>query len=379
MTSDEVTKTTDPAALRRVVIKVGTSTLTCNGGPIDHEYLADLAGQIAEQRALGRSVILVSSGAIQAGVDALGLSARPRTIPQKQAAAAVGQGQLMHYYSEAFARNGIVVAQMLLTRDDLRDRARYLNARNTFASILRYGAVPIVNENDSVAVEEIRFGENDTLGALVAALTEADVLLMLSDVDGLYDKDPGAFSDARLIPVVEKVDRAVEQRAGGARTTVGTGGMTTKIRAAKMCTSIGIRTIIAHGRRPNVVKDALDGLAGTLFLPGQTAMRQRKRWIAFGVIPKGIVTVNDGAKDRLVNGGKSLLPAGVTGVSGQFRTGELVRLVDTDGNPFAQGFVNYAHDDLAKIMGRHTVDIATVLGSKPYDEVVHRDNLVLDL
>jgi glutamate 5-kinase len=327
----------------------------------------------------GHSVILVSSGAIRAGMARLQLAGRPRTIPQKQAAAAVGQGLLMHTYSQAFDPHRLPVAQVLLTRDDLRDRARYLNARNTFAALLRSRVVPIVNENDTVAVEEIKFGDNDTLAALVASLVEADTLLLLSDVAGLYDRDPSLFPDARLIPTVEKIDRAIEQQAGGVQTTVGTGGMATKIQAAKICVRTGVRMIIAHGRHPHVIAETLAGHRGTQFLPAPQRLRSRQRWIAYGVVPTGTLTVNDGARSRLIEGGKSLLPAGVTQVSGQFVPGDLVRLADAAGHPFAQGVVNYAHTDLQKIMGHRTADIAALLGHKPADEVVHRDNLVLDL
>ena len=365
--------------MKRIVIKVGTSTLTRDGGPPDAVYIADLAAQVAAQIVLGSSVILVSSGAIRAGMVRLNLAGRPRSIPQKQAASAVGQGLLMHMYAEAFTVHGLPVAQVLLTRDDLRDRARYLNARNTFSALLGHHVVPIVNENDTVAVEEIKFGDNDTLAALVASLTEADTLLLLSDVAGLYDRDPSQFPDANLIPTVKTIDRAIEQRAGGVRSAVGTGGMATKIQAAKICANTGVRLVIADGRRPNVVADALQGLCGTQFLPKPTQLRLRQRWIAYGLVPKGVVAVNDGAKQRLVEEGKSLLPAGVTHVSGHFRPGELVRLEDTHGQAFAQGFVNYSHDDLAKIMGRRTADIALILGLKSGDEVIHRDNLVLDL
>ncbi len=365
--------------MTRIVVKIGTSTLTRRGGPPDAAFIADLAAQVARRLALGDSVVLVSSGAIRAGMARLNLAGRPRTIPQKQAAAAVGQGRLMHTYAEAFDAQGVVVAQILLTRDDLRDRTRYLNARNTFAALLRARAVPIVNENDTVAVDEIKFGDNDTLAALVASLIEADVLLLLSDVDGLYDRDPTQFPDARLIPVVEAIDAAVERQAGGARTGVGTGGMATKIQAAKVCAGSGVRMTIAEGRRPDVLADALAGRCGTLFLPREAPLRARQRWIAYGTVPKGTVTVNEGARRMLADGGKSLLPAGVTHVSGRFQPGELVRLVGPEGRPFAQGFVNYAHDALTRIMGRRTDEIATLLGSKPADEVIHRDNLVLDL
>ncbi len=328
---------------------------------------------------VGHSVILVSSGAIRAGMVRLNLAGRPRTIPQKQAAAAVGQGLLMHTYAEAFDAHHLPVAQVLLTREDLHDRARYLNARNTFAALLHARAVPIVNENDTVAVDEIKFGDNDTLAALVASLVEADALLLLSDVDGLYERDPTAFPEAKLIPTVETIDRALEQRAGGARTSLGTGGMTTKLQAAKICVRTGVRMVIAHGRRADVVADALGGHCGTQFLPSPQRLRSRQRWIAYGVTPSGSVTVNDGARLRLVDEGKSLLPAGVIAVAGPFAAGELVRLVDASGQPFAQGFVNYGHHDVQKIMGRRTADIAALLGHKPADEIIHRDNLVLNL
>lgn len=365
--------------MSRIVVKLGTSTLTRRGGPPDEAFIADLAAQIARQQTLGNSIILVSSGAIRAGMAHLNLAGRPRTIPQKQAAAAVGQGRLMHTYAEAFDVHSIPVAQILLTRDDLRDRTRYLNARNTFTALLRARAVPIVNENDTVAVEEIKFGDNDTLAALVASLIEADSLLLLSDVAGLYDRDPTHFADAQLVPVVETIDQGIEHLAGGVRTEVGTGGMTTKIQAAKICAGSGVRMTIAEGRRPNVIADALAGTCGTLFLPKAAPLRARQRWIAYGVVPKGTVTVNEGARRMLVDEGKSLLPAGVTHVSGHFHVGELVRLADGQGHTFGQGFVNYAHDELARIMGLRTDDIAAILGTKVADEVIHRDNLVLDL
>ena len=323
--------------------------------------------------------MLVSSGAIRAGMERLNLQGRPRSIPQKQAAAAIGQGLLMQTYSDAFARHNIPVAQILLTREDLRERTRYLNARNTFAALLGHQVVPIVNENDTVAVDEIKIGDNDTLAALVASLIEADSLLLLSDVAGLYERDPTHFPEAKLIPIVETVDRALEQRAGGVRTDVGTGGMTTKIQAAKICANTGVTMLIADGRRPNVVADALDGHCGTQFKPRLIRLRSRQRWIAYGVVPKGTVTVNDGARLRLIDEGKSLLPAGVTHVSGHFAPGDLVRLTDAAGHSFAQGFVNYGHAELGKIMGRRTADIPAILGTKAGEEVIHRDNLVLDL
>lgn len=365
--------------MSRLVIKVGTSTLTHGSGPPDESVIADLAAQLAAQRRMGRQVILVSSGAIRAGMARLGLTGRPRAIPQKQAAAAVGQGLLMETYARAFAPHGLTVAQILLTRDDLRERGRYVNARNTFAALLQMGVVPIVNENDTVAVDEIKFGDNDTLAALVASLIEADDLLLLSDVAGLYDRDPSRFADARLIPVVEQIDAALEAAAGGTRSPVGTGGMTTKLAAARICQDTGVRLIIADGRRPAVVADALAGRCGTRFVPRPARLRPRQRWLAFGGAPRGTVTVNDGARSRLTAEGKSLLPAGVTDASGAFSPGDLVRLSGPDGLPFASGIVRYSRDELEKIQGRRTSEIAEILGVTRGDEVVHRDDLVLDL
>ncbi len=312
-------------------------------------------------------------------MDKLRLPGRPRSIPQKQAAAAIGQGLLMHTYAEAFEAFGVPVAQILLTREDLQDRRRYLNACNTFEVLLAHRVVPIVNENDTVAVDEIKFGDNDTLAALVASLIGADTLLLLSDVAGLYDRDPALDPDARLIPRVETVDRALEASAGGVQTLMGTGGMTTKIQAAKICANTGVRMFIADGRRPNVVSDALSGACGTQFIPKPTRLRSRQRWIAYGVTPKGAIMVNEGAKQKMVAGGSSLLPAGIVQASGHFAAGDLVTLADPHGAAFAQGFVNYSQAQILKIQGCRTDEILPRLGVKPSDEVIHRDNLVLDL
>ena len=335
--------------------------------------------QIAAQLDAGVSVVLVSSGAIRAGMDTLNLPGRPRSIPQKQAAAAIGQGLLMHTYAEAFKPHAVPVAQILLTREDLQDRTRYLNASNTFEALLAHLVVPIVNENDTVAVDEIKFGDNDTLAALVASLIEADTLLLLSDVAGLYDRDPTRHADAQLIPIVETIDRALEDGAGGVQSLLGTGGMATKIQAAKICANTGVRMVIADGRRPNVVADALAGRCGTQFVPKPTRLRSRQRWIAYGAVPKGTVTVNDGAKQSILTGGGSLLPAGVLSAAGHFRAGDLVRLAGPDGVPFAQGFVHYSHAEITKIKGCRTDEILPRLGIKPSDEIIHRDNLVLDV
>jgi glutamate 5-kinase len=311
-------------------------------------------------------------------MDRLGLAGKPRTIPQKQAAAAVGQGLLMQAYADAFAKHNLAVAQVLLTREDLEHRSRFVNASNTLQALIKLGAIPIINENDTIAVDEIKFGDNDTLAALVGALVDADAVILLSDVDGLYTGNPSQDASAKLIPVVDRIDRAIERLAGGAGSSVGTGGMKTKISAAKICTRSGIAMVIANGSRDNVIADSLTGECGTWFTASvDHPLRSRKRWIAFGVTPKGKLTVNDGARAQLVRGGKSLLAAGITAVEGDFSTGDLVNVSGPDGIIIAQGVVNYNHTSLDKIIGRHSDEIADILGEKTADEVVHRDNLVL--
>ncbi len=364
--------------MKRIVIKIGSSTITRGSGPPDAGYIADLARQVAEQEKLGRNVVLVTSGAIAAGMSRLGLAGRPRTIPQKQAAAAVGQGLLMQAYAQAFAEHGLAVAQVLLTREDLEDRTRFVNASNTLQALMRFGAVPIVNENDTIAVEEIKFGDNDTLAALVGTLIDADAVILLSDVDGLYTGNPNSDPDAKFIPTVKSIDRAIERLAGGVGSSVGTGGMKTKISAAKICTRSGIAMVIANGSRDNVVADALSGATGTWFNASvDHPLRSRKRWLAFGATAKGTIAVNDGARAQLVRGGKSLLAAGIVGIDGDFSTGDLVNIAGPDGAMIAQGVVNYNHTSLEKIIGRKSHEIARILGEKTADEVVHRDNLVL--
>ena len=370
--------TTYRIAMKRIVIKIGSSTITRGSGPPDASYIADLAAQVAEQIRLGRSVVIVTSGAIAAGMDRLGLSGRPRTIPQKQAAAAIGQSILMHAYAHAFEPHGLTVAQVLLTRDDLRDRGRYVNASNTLNALLHEGAVPVINENDTIAVDEIKVGDNDTLAALVGTLADADAVLLLSDVDGLYTANPAQDPDARLIPVVDRIDRNIERLAGGAGSSVGTGGMRTKIQAARICARSGIALVIASGARPNVVADALAGRCGTWFTASvDRPLRSRKRWIAFGSAPRGRLVVNEGARAQLIRGGKSLLPAGVVAVEGEFDCGDIVDIAGPDGAPFAQGLVSYDSAAIDRIRGRRSTEIARILGEKTADEVVHRDNLVL--
>ncbi len=365
---------------KRVVVKVGTSTLTHPGGGLNSARMEDLVRQLADAAGSGREVVLVTSGAIGAGMSRLGMARKPRSIPEKQAVAAVGQGILMQTYESLFADCGYVVGQLLLTRDDLTHRKRHLNCRNTIESLWRMGAIPIVNENDTVAVEEIKFGDNDTLAALVAGLIAADLLIILSDVDGVYDKYPRLHPSATLLQVVEAVTPELMEAAGGPGSLYGSGGMVTKLQAAKMAMAGGTAAVIANGARPGVIRSILEGeTAGTLFVPRPEKMAGRKRWIAFYLPAQGQIRVDAGARKALVEGGKSLLAAGIVGVSGQFEEGDVVQVLDEDGRELARGLVNYGAEELARIQGRSTQEIHEILGYKYFDEVIHRDNLVLSV
>ncbi len=377
-------------SVERLVVKVGTSTLTDSHGRIDRAFIADLTIQLAALRAQGCEVILVTSGAIRAGREALAargatenLSARTfETLPFKQAAAAIGQGRLMHTYTEAFAWRSVDCAQVLLTRDDLDDRRRFLNARNTLLALLEMGIVPVINENDTVAVDEIKFGDNDALAALVATLVEADLLLILSDVEGLYAHPPvpGAPPPA-LIPVVTRVDETLTALAGTSVSGVGTGGMRTKLEAARIAAAAGIRTVIARGRREHVVTEVVSGAAiGTAFLPLPDSDRlpARKRWIAHSARARGSVTVNARAKERLLRHGVSLLAAGIVDVSGKFQVGDLIEMCVEGGGVFGRGLTNYAAAEIRRVVGLHSEQFEAVLGYRGSEEIIHRDNLVVD-
>ena len=364
--------------INRVVVKVGTSSLVNDRGALDAGKLRDLVGQLAAVKARGRDVILVSSGAIRAGMERLGMNERPRTIPEQQASAAVGQGALMQKYTELLSEHGIIPAQVLVTRDDFHHRLRYLNARNTLHTLIRFGCMPVVNENDTVATEEIRFGENDTLSALVAACVDADLLVNLSDVDGLYDGDPRVETGCTLIEEVPEINGEVEALAGGTHGLCGSGGMRTKIEAAKIATNSGVRMVIANASRANVIVDAVDGKpVGTRFLSRAVELNHRKRWIAFGNRVKGSIVINEGARKMLAERGKSLLAAGIVACEGPFEMGDLVAVVDESRVQVARGLTNYAASELTLIRGKHSDEIEEVLGYKDFDEVIHRDNLVL--
>lgn len=364
--------------IKRIVIKVGSRVLTGADNSLDTDLIGRLAGEVAALRAENREVIIVSSGAVAAGRKELGIAGRPRTIPQKQAAAAVGQFRLMHAYEEAFKVHDHRVAQILLTSDDLADRQRFLNARATLDTLLACGIIPIINENDSVVVEEIKFGDNDNLSALVTNLIEANLLVIMTDIEGLYDRDPRANPGARLIPLVKNITRELEQAAGGTVSTVGTGGMATKLAAAKKVGRSGVPAIILDGRNAGLLARALAGEdVGTLFMPGREIINRRKHWIAFTLRPRGKVTVDDGAKQVLHQHGRSLLPSGVTMVEGEFERGACVRICGGDGTEFARGISDYSHREIAMILGRKSSEIERILGYRYGDEIIHRDNMVI--
>lgn len=354
-----------------IVVKVGTSTLTDAGGGLDRDYLHSLAGQLAAAAAGGRRVVLVSSGAVRAGLDLLGWGPRPRTLPLRQAAAAVGQGRLMALYSDAFAAHGIPVGQVLLTRQLAADRASYLNARNTLTTLLDRGVIPVINENDTVAVEELQFGDNDTLAALVAALVDARLLLLLTNVDGLLD------SAGNLVRHVHEVDGPLRAAAGGAGAH-GSGGMITKLQAAEIAGAAGARTVIARGRPAETIRRILAGEeVGTVFHPTHPRLRGRKHWLAYGTRPRGSVTVNPCAVRVLVEEHRSLLPAGVVAVQGPFDRGESVSVLDDAGNEFARGLASCDWRDAERVKGAHTARLPEILGRSGPEEIIHRDNLVI--
>ncbi len=362
---------------QRVVVKVGTRVLTTSGHKLDEDRIEQLAHEIAKIRGQGRQVILVSSGAIGAGLGLLGWSVRPKNLARSQAAAAVGQGRLMQVYAEKFGRHGIRVAQILLTRDDMAHRGRYSNARQTMKVLLSEGVLPVVNENDTVSADEIRFGDNDELSVHVAHLMDAELLVLLTDVDG-FEMRPHKGS-RELLPVVQRITPEIERSAGGTSGPTSTGGMASKIRAAKMVTACGIPMLLANGTKEGILSSLLiDGrLAGTLFLPSSGGrIESRKRWIAFTGRPAGVIYVDAGAQQALLANGKSLLASGVRKMEGNFKRGDLVSVRGEQGKEFARGLSNYPHADLEKIQGLRSDAISDLLGRKA-EEVIHRDFLVI--
>lgn len=369
---------TPVATARRLVVKVGSSLVTNDGRGLDHEAVARWATQIAELKRSGREIVLVSSGAIAEGVKRLGWSARPSTIHELQAAAAVGQMGLVQGYETAFAKFGLRTAQILLTHEDLSDRRRYLNARSTLVTLLELDVIPIINENDTVTTDEIRFGDNDTLGALVTNLIEADVLVLLTDQQGLFSADPRRDPEATLISTAKAGDSELEAMAGGAGSALGRGGMLTKVLAAKRAARSGASTVIASGRSENVLVRLAAGEAlGTALVAPDVSLGARKQWLADHVQLAGRLTLDAGAVRALVKDGKSLLSIGVTRVDGSFERGEIVGCFDASGREVARGLVNYSAQEAARIVRKPSSEIESILGYIDEPELIHRDNLVL--
>ncbi len=367
------------AGATTIVVKVGTRVLTHEGGLLNQDRVASLAGEIAAITDAGRKVALVSSGAVAAGMGRLGLKKRPDDLAQLQAVAAVGQSHLIETYDRALRRYNRHAAQLLLTADDLQHRTRYLNVRNTLLELFRHGAVPVINENDTVSVDELQisFGDNDRLAAMVTNLLLAPLLVLLSDVDGLFDGDPDD-PRSRIIPTVPRLDDAVAALARPKSGGVGKGGMASKLAAAKIATSSGENVIIASGHRAGVLGEILAGLpVGTLFLPQGQSIASRKRWIGHAIRPAGALMLDAGARRAIENDGRSLLAIGITEVSGMFKKGDVVTLCDASGVEFARGLTNFPSDELALVLGRKSSEFAEILGHRRYDEVIHRDNLVL--
>lgn len=370
---------TSPPRRKRLVVKVGSGLLRAPQGGLREEVVSHLVQQLSTLRQQGHEIALVSSGAIALGIQLLGLQGMPQAITQQQAAAAIGQSQLIWTYERLFGAFGQKTAQILLTHDDLRHRMRYLNARNTLLMLLQYGVIPIINENDTVSVAELRFGDNDSLAAMVCSLIGAEVLIILTSLDGLYTGDPTQHPEATLIPVVEHLDARIEAFAASTTHATGRGGMASKMRAAKIAGASGIHTYIANGLAPDTLLRLLAGEAvGThIYPPAIVPLPSRKQWIAYTLKARGEICVDDGARRALTTQGRSLLPSGIVAVSGTFDFGDAVYCVDTTTQRFAQGLVNYGAKELRAIRGRHTSCIETILGYKTCDEVIHRDNLVL--
>ena len=365
-------------ATRRWIVKIGSALLTRDGAGLDPEVLGPWIAQMAAQRAAGRELVLVSSGAVAQGMARMGWRQRPQALHELQAAAAIGQMGLIRAYEDGFSRHGLHTAQVLLTRDDLADRKRYLNARSTLRTLLAIGVVPVVNENDTVATDELRFGDNDTLAALVANLVEADLLILLTDQDGLFSANPHLDPKALLIGEARVDDPRLDQAAGGSSGALGTGGMITKLRAARLAARSGCATVIAPGRRAQSLTSIAAGDdVGSLLVPAQGPQAARKRWLAGHLRVTGRLVLDDGAVKALREGGRSLLAVGVTDVYGHFARGEVVACVDNQGQEVARGLVNYDAQDAIRIKGLPSSRFEAVLGFVDDDELIHRDNLVL--
>lgn len=361
--------------MHKIVVKVGTSTLTQGGQKLSRRYMLGLVQQIVHLQNQGIKVVLVSSGAIAAGRELLNFPKVDRSLPSKQMFSSIGQVKLMQTWSELFALYELNVGQVLLTRDDFSDRRRYLNARDTMDCLLKHHVIPIINENDTVATKEIRVGDNDNLSALVANLIEADTVILLTDQEGLFTADPRINKDAKLIPVVKRIDKSIFDLAGGSSTNLGTGGMTTKIEAAQIASQSGTRTIIALSSRPNVLIDLAGGQQiGTLFLEEITSRESRKRWL-LSEKRRGKIQVDAGAASKIMHSGASLLSSGITSTTSAYERGEIVEVIDPSGEPIAIGITNYDSSEIQQLLGKQSSSIEDILGYSYGPEMIHRTNM----
>jgi len=362
---------------KRCLVKIGSAVITGEDG-LDLHIIEQLVDDIVELRRRGKQVVLVTSGAIASGKHRLGITGSLKSMPQKQAAAAIGQSRLMRVYSNAFGKYGVYVGQVLLTLSDLTDRKRFLNIKNTLNQLLEWKVIPIINENDTVAVEEIKFSDNDQLAAMTANIIDADIVINLTSIEGLYDKNPNRSAKAKIIHLVEDISDEIEQAATSETSDVGTGGMKSKVAAAKQVTAFGIPYVIAPGRERGILRELFDGKErGTLFLPKATSLSSRKYWIAYTLRSRGKITLDEGAKHALIDEGRSLLPSGIMKVDGEFCVGDPVSCIDEQGNVVAKGITNYSAEEIRKIMGQKSTKIEQILGYKDYDEVIHRDNMAI--
>ena len=365
-------------ACKRIVVKIGSSLVASSDGGLHRNRIERLAKEFADLQSHNREIVIVSSGAIVAGISHLELPTYPQELPLRQAAAAVGQSRLLRAYEVAFEQTGHKIAQILLTHQDLGGRRRFLNARHTLTQLIQLGVVPIINENDTLSIDEIRFGDNDALAGQIAHLVDADLLVILSDVNGLFEADPHLNPSAKLISFVPTITKRIENLAGVSRTQASRGGMVTKIQAAKQAGRFGVPTLLLNGDTPKALTHALAGIpGGTFFASKQSSLTNRKQWIAFTLRPKGEIMLDEGAVTALVLRGKSLLASGILNVKGRFLNGDPVSCITTEGVVFAQGLTNYSAETLQRIKGKQTPEIQELLGTLEYEEVIHRDNLAL--
>lgn len=368
-----------PADIKKMIIKIGSSSLTTEKGKLDKTNIKKFVDEVSSLIKKGIEIIIVTSGAIAAGLESLKISEKPDDLALLQAAASIGQVELMSLYSDLFSKNNIKIGQILLTHEDTTRREQYLNIKNTIRNLINLKVIPVINENDSVALDEIKFGDNDRLAAMVAVLAEADILVILTDIEGMYDRDPRIYGDARLLSFIDSIDKDIEDAAGGIGSTYGIGGMQSKVKAAKICSFSGIGTIIACSRVENVLDKIISGEnTGTFFAPQVgKKVKSVKKWIAFGKRSRGIIVIDKGAEEAVLNKGRSVLAVGIVEVNGKFSRGDTLKVLSHDGKLVAKGITNFSSEEIEKIKGKNREKILSEFGVSMCDEVIHRDCLVV--